>query len=143
MISIWIYICLKGTSFGINDSNQNKMNHTVAIKEIIKVVPECEIEFQEVDKTKNSFMVIKVFTKHIKSFIGKGDIKILLKSLNKMNDLYTKGDPSLRNAIENVFIYSLDSLTFPCKNTYKTLIFSKIPKDLNRAYLKQVYKSGI
>lgn len=122
---------------------KNKMNHTEAIQEIIKVAPESKEEFQEVYKTKNSFMVINVFTKHIKNLIGKGDIKILLKSLNKMNELYKKGDQSLRDAIENVFIYSLDGLTFSCTNAYKNLIFSKIPKDLCRVYLKQVYKSGI
>lgn len=123
--------------------NKNIMNHTEAIQEIIKIAPESKKDFEESYKTKNSFLVINVFTKHIKNLIGKGEINILVKSLRKMNDLYKKGDQSMKNAIENVFIYSLDSLTFSCTNTYKNLIFSKIPKDLSKVYFKQVYKSGI
>lgn len=121
----------------------NLMNHTEAISEIIKVVPESKEEFKEVYKTKNSFMVINVFTRQIRNLIGSQETKILIKSFNKMNDLYRKGDSALRNAVENVFIYSLDSLTFSCNENYKKLIFSKIPIGLHQVYLRQVYKSGI
>jgi hypothetical protein len=38
------------------------MNHTEAIQEILKVIPESEEEFKDTFRTKNSFMVINVFT---------------------------------------------------------------------------------
>ena len=88
---------------------KNKMNHTEAIQEIIKVAPESKEEFQEVYKTKNSFMVINVFTKHIKNLIGKGDIKILLKSLNKMNELYKKGTISKGCHRKCLYLFSRQS----------------------------------
>jgi len=119
------------------------MNHTEAIQEIIQVVPESKAEFEEVYKTKNSFMVINVFTRQIRNLIRKGETTILIKSFDKMNELYQKGDQALKNAVENVFVYSLDSLTFSCDNNYKNLIFSKIPTGLHQAYLCQVYKSGL
>lgn len=119
------------------------MNHTEAIQEIIKVAPEAETDFKETYKTKNSFMVINVFTKQIQKLIRKKEEKLLVKSLKKMNELYQKGDAALKNAIESVFVYSLDSLTFGCDNAYKNLIFKKIPTKLHQAYLYQVYKSGI
>ena len=119
------------------------MNHTEAIQEIIQVVPDSKAEFEEVYKTKNSFMVINVFTRQIRNLIRKGETTILIRSFDKMNDLYQKGDQALRNAVENVFVYSLDSLTFSCDNTYKNLIFSKMPTGLQQAYLRQIYKSGL
>jgi len=119
------------------------MNHTEAIQEIIKIVPESEEEFKETYKTGNSFMVINIFTKQIRRLIRNEDKKTLVNCLKKMNEIYGKGDQALKNAIESIFIYSLDSLTFTCNKTYKNLIFRKIPVDLQRAYLRQVYKSGM
>jgi len=119
------------------------MNHIEAIQEIIKVVPESKEEFKEVYKTKNSFMVINVFTRQIRSLIREKKTKILVKSLHTMNDLYQKGDKSLKNAVDNIFLYSLDSLTFSCNQNYRNLIFTNIPTGLQQAYLHQVYKSGI
>lgn len=66
-----------------------------------------------------------------------------MKSIGKMNKLYSKGDLALKNAIENVFVYSLDSLTFCSEPRYKDLIFAKMSPGLQNNYLRQVYKSRI
>jgi len=119
------------------------MNHTEAIQEIIKVAPESEEEFKEIYKTRNSFMVINVFTKQIHKLIQRKDKMILINCLNKMNEIYRKGDQTLKNAVESIFIYSLDRLIFSCDKVYRNLIFEKIPSGLQRAYFRQVYKSGL
>lgn len=119
------------------------MNHTEAIQEIIKVIPESQEDFKENYKTNNSFMVINVFTKQIKKIIQSENETILIRCLDKMNYIYKTGDLALKNAVESVFIYSLDSLTFSCNKHYKNLILDKIPFELQRVYLHQVYKSGI
>lgn len=98
------------------------MNYTEAIQEIVKVAPESAKEFSEKHKAGNAFMVINVFTKQIKSLIRQKDRKVLSLCLVKMNDIYSKGDQSLRNAIESVFIYSLDSLTFTCDTKYRSTV---------------------
>lgn len=113
------------------------------MQEIIKVAPETAEDFKENYKTQNSFMVINVFTKQIQKLIGKKDNKILINCLNKMNEIYRKGDQTLKNAVESIFIYSLDRITFSCDNGYKNLIFEKIPLGLQKAYLRQVYESGL
>jgi hypothetical protein len=134
---------LKGTNLGISTQNNLKMNHTDAVREIVKVIPESQEEFEESYKTKTPFMVISVFTKQIKKLIKDHDQKILMKSITKMNLFYSKGDQALKNAIENIFVYSLDSLTFCCEPSYKDLIFAKMSPSLQNNYLRQVYKSGI
>lgn len=134
---------MKGTNLGISTQNNLKMNHTDAVREIVKVIPESQEEFEESYKTKTPFMVISVFTKQIKKLIKNHDQKILMKSITKMNLFYSKGDQALKNAIENIFVYSLDSLTFCCEPSYKDLIFAKMSPSLQNNYLRQVYKSGI
>lgn len=118
------------------------MDHTEAIQEIIKVLPETNQEFNEMYKTKTSFMVINVFTKQIKQIIIKKDSEVLSTCLQKMNDLYLKGDQALRNAVETVFVFSLDSLTFCCDKNYRQIIFNQLPTELHNAYVHQVYTSG-
>ncbi len=138
-----MFAFLKGTNLGISTQNNLKMNHTDAVREIVKVIPESQEEFEESYKTKTPFMVISVFTKQIKKLIKDHDQKILMKSIIKMNLFYSKGDQALKNAIENIFVYSLDSLTFCCEPSYKDLIFAKMSPSLQNNYLRQVYKSGI
>lgn len=138
-----MFAFLKGTNLGISTQNNLKMNHTDAVREIVKVIPESQEEFEESYKTKTPFMVISVFTKQIKKLIKNHDQKILMKSITKMNLFYSKGDQALKNAIENIFVYSLDSLTFCCEPSYKDLIFAKMSPSLQNNYLRQVYKSGI
>ncbi len=119
------------------------MNYKEAIPEIIKVAPDSEAEFREIYKTRNSFMVINVFTKQIRKLITIKDQTVLFNCLSKMNDIYRRGDQTLKNAIESVFVYALDSMVFHCDSAYKKLIFQKIPVGLQKVYFRQVYKSGL
>lgn len=138
-----MFIFFKGINLGISIQNNLKMNHTDAVREIIKLIPESQEEFKDSYKTKTPFMVISVFTKQIKKLIKNHNQKILMRSIAKMNLLYSKGDQALKNAIENIFVYSLDSLTFCCEPSYKDLIFAKMSPTLQNNYLRQVYRSGI
>jgi len=119
------------------------MNHTDAVAEIIETIPETKEDFKEFYKTNSSFMVINVFTRQIKRLIKENDRKILMRSILKMNSFYSKGDAALKNAIENIFIYSLDSFMFCCEPTFKKMIFDRLSPPLQENYLHQVYKSGI
>lgn len=119
------------------------MNYTEAIKEIVEVIPETELEFNESGKVATPYKVISVFTGQIRNLINSNDRITLMKCLRKMNRLYSKGDQKLKNAIENTFIYSLDSFTFCCEPAYKKMIFSRMSLSLQNNYLHQVYKSGI
>lgn len=121
----------------------NSMNHTDAIAEIIEAIPQFQEEFQEKYRTNNSFMVISTFTKQIKILVKENNQKLLRNSIEKMNQLYEKGDTALKNAIENIFVFSLDSLTFSCDTNCRKLVFESISTSLSKKYFSQVYKSGI
>lgn len=133
---------VKGTDLGIT-SQKKIMNYQDAIAEINLALPSCREEFKETYKANNSFMVISTFTRQIRNAIQDQNQKILTNALQKMNELYDKGDTALKNAIENVFIYALDSMTFSCGIERRTLVFSQLSSGLNSKYLQQVYKTGL
>ncbi|MBB4806117.1 mRNA-degrading endonuclease HigB of HigAB toxin-antitoxin module [Chryseobacterium defluvii] len=118
------------------------MNYRQAVQEITKIFPEIENELQE-NKTRNSYNVIRTFTNHINKMILGNRKKQLFKSMKMMNDLYKNGDASLRNAIENTFIYSLDNCTVFCSKEYRKVVFNLISFDLQKIYLKQIYRHGM
>ena len=56
--------------------------------------------------------------------------------------LYLLGDPVVRSTIENVYVFSLDSmLCRTCK--HKADLMNLIPASLHRAYIKQVFHGNI
>lgn len=119
------------------------MNYKEAVSEIIQVIPQSNEDFSETCRVKNPYMVINTFLRYIRKSIQENNNEVLKQYFQKMNDLYEKGDAALKNAVENVFIYSLDSLTFSCKAARRREIFSLLSLSLNKKYLYQVYKSGL
>lgn len=116
------------------------MNYLQAVQEITEVVPDFETELKE---NTNSYSVIRTFTERIKNMIRQNDSNLLLKSLQKMDKIYTDGDTALKNAIENTFIYSLDNFTAFCSKEDRNMIFSHISSTLKSSYSRQIYSHGI
>jgi hypothetical protein len=118
------------------------MNYSEAAQEIAEIIPDFENELTK--KTpQNSYSVIRNFTERIKNMIRQNDRNILFKSLQKMDKIYTDGDIALKNAIEGIFIYSLDNCTAFCTGEYRKVIFSHISKGLQQSYSRQIYNHGL
>ncbi|HAF35247.1 MULTISPECIES: DUF7674 family protein [Sphingobacterium] len=119
------------------------MNIEHAISEIILMVPELKKEMKKVGTEKNAFVVIGIFTKHIKYFVENKFSERYSKSLSLMNIIHKKGDSCLRNAVEQIFIYSLDLLLFSCDTSEKKSFIKGIPKDLYMVYIHQISRSAL
>ena len=117
------------------------MNYLQAAQEIKEVITDIQNELKE-NRTQNSYSVIQTFTDRIKSMIRQNDRNILFKSLKKMDEIYKNGDIMLKNAVENIFIYSLDNYTAFCSEEYRKVIFSHISQDLQKIYSRQIYSHG-
>jgi len=117
------------------------MNYSEAVREIAEIIPGFENELIN-HTSQNSNSVIHTFTERIKNMIRQDDTKILFKSLQKMDKIYTEGDIALKNAVEGIFIYSLDNFTAFCSREYRKVIFSHISKDLQQTYSRQIYTHG-
>ncbi|KFF17162.1 MULTISPECIES: hypothetical protein [Chryseobacterium] len=118
------------------------MNYSEAVREITEVIPDFE---NELTKTmpQNSYSVIRTFTERIKNMVRQNDRNVLFKSIQKMDKIYTNGDLALKNAVEGVFIYSLDNFTAFCSGEYRKVIFSHMSKELQQTYSRQIYNHGI
>ncbi|MDE5449264.1 hypothetical protein BAX94_10355 [Elizabethkingia meningoseptica] len=115
------------------------MNHQQAAQEITAIIPEIEIELSD----KNSFSIIQALTDQIRKMIRKKEQPLLFRCLKKMDEIYKNEDATLKNAVENIFIYSLDYLTASCNKDYKRMIFCNISPDLQKIYFRQIYKPGM
>ena len=58
-----------------------------------------------------------------------------------MGKLYEKGDSLVRNAVENIFIYSFSTLMCNCNIVEWRMVQSFMPSDLYAIFIEQVLKS--
>lgn len=118
------------------------MNYLQATQEITVAIPEICNDLNE-KKIENSYHIIGFLNDKVKNMIRQNNTSCLFKCLGKMNELYNKGDKMVKSAIENSFVYSLDSCTAFCAKEYRDLIFSRLSPDLHKVYARQIYSHSI
>ena len=71
------------------------------------------------------------------------NIKTLKRCFMAGERLYTRGNTMIRNAVENVFIYSFSRLFADCTDkAERTRMQSLVPLNLYSAYVQQILKSN-
>lgn len=118
------------------------MNYSDAVQEITEILPDFENRLAGF-MPRNAHSVIRTFTECIKNMVRQNDSDLLFKSLRKMSVIYNKGDLPLKNAVENIFIYSLDNFTAFCSGEYRKVIFSHISHELKMCHSRQIYSHGL
>ena len=68
--------------------------------------------------------------------------KLVKRCFVVIDKLYTRGNSIVKNAIENIFVYSFSRLLFQNKKDMQ-LILGLIPGSLYALYMHQVIKTGI
>lgn len=111
---------------------------TIAVL-IAKEIPTSKDEIFEMADKNETFKLVTILTKHIKIAASKGNEKVVKRSLEVMGKIYEKGNHTFQSAVENVFIFSCDQFLI----NKKTFLLSSFPKSLQKAYLSQVYHSGL
>ncbi len=91
----------------------------------------------------NATQIIKVLTHYTRSLLSLHDLPAVVKCMQVADKIYEKGNQVVRNAVENVFIYSFSGLQSACNGLEWKLIQSKIPVTLYSAYVRQIYRSGL
>lgn len=119
------------------------MNQLEAAREITTVIPEAAAEISGAGALKSPFTLIRIITGHTRKMVVQHNEIMVRKCLKLMDKIYTKGDRAVKNAVENVFIFSLDHILSACNAPERKQLFRKVPINLYSAYIKQVYKSGI
>ena len=69
------------------------------------------------------------------------DFKMVEKCMNLVEKLYEKGNTLVRNAVENIFIFSFSTMLSRCNVVEWRIVQSYMPADLYSLYVKQILKS--
>lgn len=117
------------------------INHAEAGKFIGEELPELNERF-EGSGGKNIYSTVHVLLDYTQEKAESSDLSGVSKCFKMAEKLYVKGDAILKNAIENVYIFSLDNI-FCRTYTNKAELLNMIPSALYKAYITQMIGSRI
>ena len=121
-------------------------NNMIKESEILEVLgnelPEMNPSLEKTEDVNNIYKAMQCFANFTKSLVNRGDFKEVKHCFNVAEKLLTNGNKTVKNAIENGYLYSLSSildLTTPVSLKVKSLLTDSLKKEYNR----QVCSSGI
>ena len=118
--------------------NQYEVADAIAVE-----IPTIKDEIVKTIHRRNPFAIIRILTNYTKKMVEQHNLKMVERCIKIMDRFYTKGDLLIKNAIENIFVFSFDSILAPCDASEKIRLLAKVPVGLYSVYIKQVYKSGV
>ncbi len=105
-----------------------------------EALPEISSELK-LDKTCNPFTLMHTLTEFTGENIKEHNYTVVKRCFKVADKLYSKGNGTVKNAVQNVFIYSLTNIFQTCK-LEKSRVLAMLPISLYTLYLTQVYHSG-
>ena len=73
--------------------------------------------------------------------IKEHNYNVVKRCFNVADKLYTRGNGTVKNAVQNVFVYSLTNI-FQSYKLERSRVLALLPMSLYTLYLTQVYHSG-
>jgi len=110
---------------------------------LVDELPEMEQELKSFSSTLNIFKTLQCLANYTKTKVIQHDLKAVKNSLTIAENIYVKGNSMVKNAMENVFVYSFSSLMNCGNNDEKRQLQAIMPGCLYTAYVQQVLKPGI
>jgi hypothetical protein len=105
-------------------------------------LPEINNELEKLSNSNNIYKTIECFVDFTKLLISKGNLKEVKHCFNVAEKMLKNGNNTVKNAIENVYVYSLGTVV--ALSTLKTNHLKEIFNgSLRKEYNKQVCASGI
>jgi hypothetical protein len=94
------------------------------------------------DKAKpTTYQSIQVLTDYTKRMALEHNFKMLQNCMALVQTIYEKGNLLVKNAIENVFIFSFSTMLARCNTVEWKIVQSYMPPDLYTIYVQQVLNS--
>ena len=104
-------------------------------------LPELKLEISETGAEPTAYQSIQVLADYAKRMALEHEFKIVEKCMNLVHKLYEQGNALVRNAVENIFIFSFSSMLSRCNIVEWRIVQSYMPADLYALYVKQILKS--
>lgn len=109
---------------------------------LVDELPEIRKELRKAAPTLNVFKSIQCLTDYTKQKAADHDLLMVRKCFSAAEKIYLKGNAIVKNAIENVFIFSLSSLLHACSRNEYQKMQAIMPVCLYTAYVQQIIKSN-
>lgn len=84
-----------------------------------------------------------VLARYTRKMINLHDLPAVAKCMRLADKIYSKGNTIVKNAVENVFVYSFSGLRNCCDQQEWSKVQSGMPMTLYSLYVKQIYRSGL
>ncbi len=127
-------LTLKKTKHIINENE---------IRELLsKELPEINCELEKLSNTNNVYKTMECFVGFTKQLINTGKINTVKQCFNLAEKMLEEGNNTVKNAIENVYVYSLGTFVeLSVSTAYQLKEFFN--GSLKKEYIRQVMASGI
>lgn len=110
---------------------------------LVDELPEMKEELRKASPTLNIFKSIQCLADYTKNKVVSHDLLMVKKCFSLAEELYSRGNTIVKNAIENVVVFAFSSLMYVCSEEERNKLQSMMPLCLHTAYIQQVLKSGI
>lgn len=110
---------------------------------LVDKLPEIEQELKSISVTSNVFEIIKWLANYTRHKVMQHDPKSVKKCFTIADNIYSQGNMSVKNAIENVFVCSISSVLNLGTRCEKRELHALVPLYLYTAYMQQVLKPAI
>ena len=108
---------------------------------IEQAMPELS-KFGKANKSKNVYDIVRQMLKYTRSQVIQHNLNAAQKCMSLAEQLYNKGNNVIKNAIENVFVFSFSHAFFHDEEKKKS-IMTIIPDTLYKLYKKQLVNSHL
>jgi hypothetical protein len=132
---------LSGTSFDHPRPNPKYMIHENEVPGYITgTLPQLKGEFIHRQHAYDAMQVLTDYTKRMALEHNFVEVK---KCMSLVEKIYNKGNIPVKNAVENIFIFSFSSMRMLCNIVEWRMVQSFMPSDLYALYLNQVLRSKV
>ena len=114
-------------------------------EELPEVIERSIPEFSGIFKKQNCrnvYDIVRQMLKYTTKQVLNHNLKAAQKCMSLAEELYYKGNTAIKNAIENVYVYSF-SHAFFCDENKKNEVIGIVPHSLYELYKKQVINSHL
>ena len=106
-------------------------------------LPAIKEELKENGILGNVNAAMQVLVRYTRKMIYLHDLAAVVKCIRLADKIYDKGNTIVKNAVENVFVYSFSGLRTCCDQLEWKSVQSKMLVTLYSLYVKQIYRSGL
>jgi len=104
-------------------------------------LPQIKCDLPRAGGQNSVYKSIQVLTDYTQRMALEHNFKMVQQCMTLVEKLYDKGNALVKNAIENVFIFSFSTIMSRCNAVEWRIVQSYMPSDLYALYVRQVLKS--